>query len=72
MTHNQDERATLTLTIGGARFSDMDMARVGEIFGLLSKIAGKDSVLVRHSSQAIIVKEGSPGSASKRIPEVER
>lgn len=39
MTTNQDERATLTLTIEGARFNDMDMARVGEIFGLLGQIA---------------------------------
>ncbi|WP_062359849.1 hypothetical protein [Vreelandella aquamarina] len=63
-SENGEQRATLTLSIEGARFSDMGMGRVGEIFGLLAKIAGEDSVLVRYSGGEIIVKEGRPGGAS--------
>jgi len=62
-------RAVLTLSIEGARFSDMDMGRVGEIFGLLAKIAGEDSVLVRYSGGEIIVKEGRPGGAAEPMRE---
>lgn len=62
-----DQRAVLTLSIEGARFSDMGMERVGEIFGLLAQIAGEESVLVRYSGGEIIVKEGRPGGAAELI-----
>ncbi len=68
-SENSDQRAVLTLSIEGARFSDMGMERVGEIFGLLAQIAGDDSVLVRYSGGEIIVKEGRPGGASELIRE---
>ncbi|MCO7215093.1 hypothetical protein [Halomonas sp. OfavH-34-E] len=64
-----DQRAVLTLSIEGARFSDMGMERVGEIFGLLAQIAGEESVLVRYSGGEIIVKEGRPGGAAELIRE---
>ena len=66
-SESDDQRATLTLSIEGARFSDMGMGRVGEIFGLLAQIAGEDSVLVQYSGSQIIIKEGRPGSASESM-----
>ncbi|PAU79172.1 hypothetical protein [Halomonas salipaludis] len=61
---DDDQRAVLTLSIEGAKFSEMGMGRVGEIFGLLAQVAGEDSVLVRYSGGEIIIKEGRPGGAS--------
>lgn len=56
---DDDQRAVLTLSIEGAKFSEMGMGRVGEIFGLLAQVAGEDSVLVRYSGGEIIIKEGA-------------
>ncbi|MCZ0926513.1 hypothetical protein L0636_01245 [Halomonas janggokensis] len=65
MSTNQDERATLTLTIEGGSFNDMDLGRTGQIFGLLGSIAGKGSTLTHYGTHTIVVQEGYSGSASE-------
>lgn len=62
MSKDTEQRATLTLTIEGGSFNDMDLSRTGQIFSLLGDIAGKGSTLVLRAPHSIVVEEGYPGS----------